>query len=88
MAARSGSLFGDLWADKSVNDFILDDPVTSALHTLYLAALPILSDFTSQILCPAIYTKSVLATHGHGHLVHLFPWKIAAANWAFERTTE
>jgi len=86
-AARSYSLFGDLWADKSVNDFTLDDPITSALHTLYLARLPILSDFTSQVLCPTIYTKSVLAAHGHGHLVHLFPREFTAADWTFEGTT-
>jgi hypothetical protein len=54
---------------------------------LYLAALPILGDFTSQVLRPAIHTKSVLATHGHGRLVQLFSWKFTAADGTFERTT-
>jgi hypothetical protein len=86
-AARSDSLLRYLWADKSVNDFTLDNPVTSALHTLYLAALPIFGDFTSQVLRPAIHTKSVLTTHGHGHLVQLFSWEVTAADGTFERTT-
>ena len=86
-AVRSDSLLGDLWADKSVNNFTLDDPITSTLHTLYLARLSILRDFASQVLGPTIYTESMLATHGHGHLVHLFPWKFGTADWTFERTT-
>jgi hypothetical protein len=84
---ESYSLFRDLWTYESVHYLSLDYSITSALHTLYLAAFSILRNFTSQVFRPTVYTESVLTSHSHRLRIHLFPWEITTADWTLERTT-